>query len=228
MADQDVYDSLENCFLFLGISRTQIKQIIDISTHTLKTYSKNRLIASEGDRCSQVGIVIYGAVEIKKIFAPGNTTTITKMEAGEVFGEALVFSHNNRFPATIEAREKTSVLYITKSSMVNICSKNEKILSNLLSMLSNKLYMMSEKVRYLSYQTIKQKIAAFLIDEHARQQNRLLVLRFSRKEMAEHLGVTRPSLSRGMAALKREGIIDFKKNLVTIEDINAVEELLRN
>ena len=48
----------------------------------------------------------------------------------------------------------------------------------------------------------------------------------SRKNLAEHLGVQRPSLSREFVNMKNDGLIDFSKNLVEIKNLEGIEDIL--
>ena len=42
------------------------------------------------------------------------------------------------------------------------------------------------------------------------------VLSMNRQELADYLGVERSALSREMARMKKEGLIDYRKNEITI------------
>jgi Mn-dependent DtxR family transcriptional regulator len=43
--------------------------------------------------------------------------------------------------------------------------------------------------------------------------------------LADFLNVSRPSMSREMAKLKDEGIIDYKKNQIEIKDLESLMEM---
>jgi CRP-like cAMP-binding protein len=48
----------------------------------------------------------------------------------------------------------------------------------------------------------------------------------SRREMAEQFGIPRPSLSRELVSMKKDGLIDFDRQTITILDMEALEYLL--
>jgi CRP-like cAMP-binding protein len=64
------------------------------------------------------------------------------------------------------------------------------------------------------------------MDEYIKQKSNEIILPLSRKEMAEALGVQRPSLSREFINMKDEELIDFEKNRVKLLDIPALESYL--
>nr|WP_242949572.1 helix-turn-helix domain-containing protein [Clostridium pasteurianum] len=46
--------------------------------------------------------------------------------------------------------------------------------------------------------------------------------------MAEELGIPRPSLSRELVNMKKDGLIDFHKNTFKILNLEAMEDILMN
>ena len=95
-----------------------------------------------------------------------------------------------------------------------------------MELLSNKILVLNKKIKNLSFDTIREKICSYILDEYKKQKSKNIILPFTRKEMAENLGVQRPSLSREFIKMKEEGLIDFNKNNVTILDMEALEDYL--
>ena len=48
----------------------------------------------------------------------------------------------------------------------------------------------------------------------------------NKEEIANFIGIPRPSLSRELIKLRKEKIIDFDRNNITILDIDKLEEIL--
>ena len=221
--------ALQRSKLFAALTSEEIESILQNSYLTIKNFNKDDYIAYQGDECFSVGIVMEGSAVIKKLFASGNAVTIATIKPLSIFGEALIFSSNNKYPSTIIAAEKMKVIFIAKDSIIKMCSANNRLLRNYLAMLSDKMLMLVNKIEYLSYQTIKQKLAALFLEQYSLQSNKQIIsLPYNRKEMAEELGITRPSLSREMAKLKKDKIIDYRKNIVEIMDLNKLESILKD
>lgn len=218
--------ALQQCFLFYKVPLSEIESIVNHKWFSVKEYEKNEYVFFEAEECSSIGIVIEGSLEIKKMFASGKIITITTINAVNTFAEALIFSTEHKYPSTIVAAEKTLVAFITKEVIIDICTRNNQLLRNYLGLLSNKMLMLVDKIEYLSYRTIKQKLAAFLLDEYRKQKNTTLNLGYTRNEMAERLGTTRPSLSREMINMKKDGLINYRKKVVELLNIYKLEEIL--
>lgn len=223
---KQVLPVLKQCILFKNLSQEEIEKIINSNTFKLSSYDKGDVIAIEGDDCNSIGIVIKGKVEISRIFASGKTVTMDRLTASRIFGEAIIFSNLHTYPATITVAEKGEILFISKGELLKICSENNIVLNSFMSLLSNKILMLNKKVKVLSYKNIRQRIASFILEEYRKQKNLHIKLKVNRKEMSEELGIPRPSLSREMMNMKDEGIIDYDKSSITINDLEILEECL--
>ena len=75
--------------------------------------------------------------------------------------------------------------------------------------------------------SLKDRIANWLLDglEGSDGDDDTVYLKMGREELADFLGVARPSLSRALMRLKEEGLIDVEKNRITVLDRYALEEL---
>lgn len=221
-------DSLSNTILFKNIDIDQIRDLVVDLNYRLSLYKKDEIIAFEGDDCLSLGIILSGKIEIQKSFPSGKIVTINTFSRGNVFGEALVFSGNHKYPATVVSSIDSSIMYIGKSQIIQLMKKEERILENFASVLSNRILMLNDRITNLSFDTIRKKIANTLLSEYKKQNNSFIALPFSRKKMAEMLNIPRPSLSRELKKMKDEGIIDYRKNKVKILDLESLEDSLLN
>jgi len=219
-------DALKRCAVFKDIGEKVLVDTLNGVNARITSYSKNQTIAFEGDECSSIGILLEGHVEIQKIFLSGKTLTISTLSPGDTFGEVIVFTNMRRYPSTIVSSSPSLILFISRDDIVQMCSSDKGILKNFMELLSNKILMLNRKITILSFDTLREKICNYLMDEYRRQKKTVILLPLSRKEMAEALGVQRPSLSREFINMKDEGLIDFDKNRVTLLDIPALEDYL--
>jgi CRP-like cAMP-binding protein len=222
----DLKRALTASQLFSNFTEREISNMLVNTKYKIESYSKDQVIAIEGEVASSMGIVLEGNVEVQKSFPSGRNVTIKRMKQGDIFGEALIFSKSNRYPATVISVNRSKVLFLSMDDIVKTCSSNKTFLYNFLGALSNRILILSDKLKSLSYQTIRQQIADYLMAEYKSQNSLTITIPFSRKEMAEHFGTTRPSLSRELINMKKDGLIDINKNTITIRDLDSLEEAL--
>ena len=219
--------SLTRCVLFKNLKESEIEEVINSVEYIVKKYKKDEVIAIENDDCNSLGIIISGNIEIHKPFPSGKIVTINHFSAGNVFGEALVFSNRHAYPATIISSDDSEVMYIKREDIVSMMTNNPQIIKNFMGVLSNRILMLNDRLTNLTFDTLRKKIANILLLEYNRQKSSLVVLPYSRKKMAELLNIPRPSLSRELINMRNEGIIDFYKNKIKILNVKELESSLR-
>lgn len=219
---------LSKCILFRNLRPENIDALLRFLKYKIETYKKNSLIAQEGDFCDSIGVVLSGTVELQTIYPSGKVSTLTQLHEGNTFGEAILFASYSEYPQSVTSVTKSEVLFIKKTEVVHMLTHHPIVLENFLTLMSNKLIMLNRKVKILSLDTIRQKICNFLIKEYKIQGKVKIQVKLSRKHMAEHMAVQRPSLSRELIKMEQEGLIEYDKDSITILDLDLLEmELLQ-
>jgi CRP-like cAMP-binding protein len=186
-----IVKNLKLCMLFNDFSEDDLYKMLTDINYKIGSFTKDQTIALEGDPLSRVAIVIEGNVEVQKNYPSGKTVTINKIKQGGIFGEVIIFSNMKNYPSTIISTDKSKILFIEKTDIINLCSSNIIFLNKFMGLLSNKILMLNKKLKNLSYGTIREKIASFLLDEYKNQKNLTINIKFSRQELADQLGTTR-------------------------------------
>lgn len=222
----EIIEKIKQNEFFKCIDDAKIEMIISELSHVSRKYSKGQVIANEGDVCKSLGLVLDGVVEIQRIYSSGKQIVLKRMGAGEVFGEAIVFSDINEYPATIIASSDCTLLYFKKEDIIKLCLNEEIILNNFITLLSNKIFILNRKIKTISFKTIRQKVVNFILEQSKNQNDIILKLKISKEQIASLLGIPRPSLSRELMKLRDDGLIEFDRNNIRIMDIEKLEEEL--
>lgn len=218
--------SLLKCVLFKNMKEDEIKKTIQHIPYSINEFSSGDIIAIEGDSCDRLGIILEGNIEIHKSFASGKNVTINHFESGNIFGEALVFSGGHIYPATIISSSQARIMFIHRSDIIHLMTLDTRILNNFMGVLSNRILMLNQRLTNLTMESLRKKIANMLLIEYKKQGTSYLTLGYSRKKMAEMLNTPRPSLSRELAKMKDDGLIDFYKSNIRILDIDDLKDEL--
>lgn len=221
-----LYQSLNKSIFFKNLSNEQIKYLMDDSNYKILTYDKNEVIFLKGDNCNSIGFILEGKIEIQKPFHSGKIISLNIFSQSHIFGEALVFSKESKYPVNVISLSKSKILFLNKDDLLSLMMKNKVVMNNFVSLLSNRLVMLNEKISNLSLDTISKKIANLLLRESYLQDSNYIELNYNRSKMAEMLNIPRPSLSRELIKLKNQGIIDYDKNTFKILDECSLENIL--
>ena len=218
-------DNLKRCILYKDMESEDLSNFLDMSNYTIKKYVKGNVVVIEGSKCEELGILLEGLLEVQTLYPSGKLLTFSQLRPVETFGEAILFSKMNKFPATIGAIKDSKIMFIKKENLINCLTNCHKFMENFLELLANKLLILNKKVKMLTLGSIRQKIGNFLMEEYNKQGSKIIKVSLSRKEMAEHMGIQRPSLSRELIKMRDAGIIDFNRKVIIIKDMTALSKL---
>ena len=223
-----IINQLQKNELFKGLSAEKIENVINKIKYSIKRYSKNEIIDNEDDVCTTLSLVLDGSVEIQRLYSNGKYIVLKRLSTGDVFGEALVFSKAKTYPATVMSLSESSIFFIDKEDVLKLCSTEEKILENFISLLSDKVFILNSKIKSISFKSIRQRVINFILDEVREQKNKNIILKNTKEEIAASLGIPRPSLSRELIYLRDNGYINFSRRSISVIDIESLEEELFN
>ena len=65
------------------------------------------------------------------------------------------------------------------------------------------------------------------MDTYRQSTNKTFTLLMKRHELADYLNIPRPSLSREMGLMRNDGIIDFDRGHITINDVLKLGESIQ-
>lgn len=222
---EDFIPVLTSIGLFQCFSENELVSLFRQGQYQLRKYSKNEVIHLQNEKCTSLEIVLHGAVFIQQIDFNGDLLTLCSMLAGDSIGENLLFSCNNAYPMTMTAKSETEILQISRDLILTLCQRNESFLKSFLQSMSDKTLILAGKIKILSMKTIRQYIVDFLLYEYRLQQCTTIRLDVSKKELAEKLGVQRPSLSRELNKMRKDDLITFDAKSITIQNIEALKKL---
>ncbi|MBN2349484.1 MAG: Crp/Fnr family transcriptional regulator [Bacteroidales bacterium] len=222
-----MHPNLEYCPVFRGLNLDQIQQLLNTVNFREKKYNKEDIIAHSDTECRNFLILAEGSVKGEMVDFTGKTIKIEDIESPRALAPAFLFGSNNRYPVTIVANTSVIIISIPKNQFIKLLQLSDVVLNNFLSNISNRAQFLSNKIRFLSFQTIKGKIAHYILQIVKRTRSDEIVLPKSQNELAELFGVTRPSLGRALRELDHDGYIKATGKHIQILDKEGLSGLLR-
>lgn len=208
--------------LFSGIESKELPSMLLCLKPIIRTFNRNDFIAIAGDEFDSIGLFLQGEATVNKENVSGNRIMMTRLKPGDMFGEALVFTGQAHWPSTIQAQTSCKVMFLARGSITGLCEKvcpcHKTLIQNMLKIVSEKAMMLNKKVEYLTITSVREKLCKFLLEQYKKTGTSTFTIPLNRKELAEFLNVTRPSLSREMRRMREEGIIDFHMASIKILD----------
>ena len=172
-------------------------------------YGKNNIVHFVGEVCSKLEIILSGKVVIERIDESGNLMTIAEFFSGDVLGGNLMFSKNPYYPMTVTAKEATLILEINKDRLFSLFSDNHEFLKSYLEYVSDHTVILGDRIKHYVNRTIRESLISYLDYECKKQNSNIIKLSMTKKALAERIGVQRTSLSRELAKMREDGLIEF-------------------
>ena len=219
--------TLINNPLFRGITPERLSADLEaISFHT-RSYKKGEIPARQGDMCNRLVILTQGSVRGEMIDYSGRLIKVEDVAAPRALAPLFLFGEENRFPVEVTANEPTEVIELPKSSVLNLFRKNEQFLENYMNLSANYARTLSDKLFFMSFKTIRQKLASYLLRLHKQQQQLHITLDRSQQELSDYFGVSRPSLARELAHMQEDGLLTADRKHITILQKESLIRLIQ-
>jgi len=222
-AAMDKIQLISDVPLFQGLPLNQLQ---DLSTIVVeKSYRKGQTVFSEGDEGTGFHVVIEGRVKVYKLSSDGKEQILHIIGPGDPFGEVPVFE-GGRFPAHAQALESSKTYYFSRKGFIRLIEKNPSLALNMLAILARRLRAFTRLIDDLSLKEVPSRLASYFLrlsDRHAGARN--LQLDISKGQLAGRLGTIPETLSRILARMVRNGLIDLDGPNVRIMDREGLETM---
>jgi CRP/FNR family transcriptional regulator, dissimilatory nitrate respiration regulator len=222
---ENLFAQLTLTNVFSGLGEEEIAGMFADKPYRLKEYRKDEYIAYSHDVCRDMLLVVKGSVRGEMTDFSGKKLKIEDIVAPRPLAAAFIFGRTNRYPVDIIANELSVVMIIPRDVLIFLLQYSQVILNNYLNTISSRTQFLSNKIRFLSFKTIKEKIAFYILS-HIGKDARSIVINQTQSELADFFGVTRPSLARALAEMEEEGFLISERKQITILNREKMNKLL--
>lgn len=206
--------------LFSGISPEERTTMLSCIGYHISTFQKGDIIAFEEEHIQHIGILLSGAVDMVKEDLWGNRTMLVRLRRDELFGETFVCGEDSTSVVTFVVSENAEILFLPFDRVMRSCTMackfHHQLIENMVRVIANKNRELMRKVEVVSKRTIREKLLAYLSLQAQAQKTRYFEIPLGRVELAEYLCVDRSALTRELASMKADGLIDYDKNCFRI------------
>ncbi len=221
---------LKSSTIFKGIETESLNSMLECFKPRMKQYKQRELVVVCGTPFLGIGILASGQVALTRETYSGNRIIMEILRPTDIFGEMVAFSDSKVWPITVIAQEECRLFFLPPDKILgncpNICPAHSILIRNMLSILSTKALAQNRHIEHLSAKSIRGKISSYLMEEYRRSGKTFLMIPMRRNELADYLGIPRPSLSREMSRMRDEGLIEYERFRIKINNIYKLEKLI--
>ena len=168
-----------------------------------KVYQEGDMVVRVGDTCDSLMLLTEGTVETRMGSETGREVVIDRLQAPKILAPAFLFSKDNTIPVEVLTITEGVIWYIHREAFFQFMTAHPEVLRAFLGILSDRSHFLSGKVRSFAVKGLRNRVLDYI-----RQHGAIT----SVGETAEVLGVARPSLSRLLADLQAEGLVERTKD----------------
>lgn len=199
--------------LFAGLSEGELARALSLFEGRVEEYKKGDALRAMGMPFLTFGIVLSGTVQVYSPDIDGVPMMMANVGKGESFGESLAYLATEESPVYVTAATPLSVLWLSIAAVRRASAGGDAfalaLTERFSSLLATRALAQNDRIQILSKQKIRDRLITFLSQCERRYGSRTFIIPFDRASLAVYLGVNRAALSRELAAMKREGVIDF-------------------
>ena len=178
------------------------------------------VVFRQGEASDWLFVVRAGQVKLSVSGSDGREQIMRIAIAGQLIGYDTVDELHHPYTAT--ALTPVRLCGIRHRDLLRVLEQNLEVSRRMVQLLNQELSQAQALIHILGQKSSTEKIALFLLSlvpEHSRAEPQTeMALPLSRQEIADMLGLTVETVSRLMAELKRERIIDAPRGHIRILD----------
>lgn len=204
--------------IFHSWTREKVEAFVEEFPHFFKTYRKGQYICFQNDPIHTVQILYDGKVRALMGNDEGKQITIEYLDQPQILASAFIFATQDSYPVSIEVLEDSKIMVIQKKDFLKLMQDNPIILENFLKVISDKALFLSRKVDSFALKSLSGRLASFLLEKKSRG--------YTQQEIADVLGVARPSLARVLADFVEKDYVRMEKRRLYVENEKALRSLI--
>lgn len=215
----DMYTEFQSP-LIAGIERNDLRAMFACIGYHIGTYKKGKTVVLEEEHIKHIGIVLSGAVDMIKEDLWGNRTILIRSRKNEIFGESFACGDDSMSVVTFVVAEDAEIMFLPFKKVMHTCSHacifHHQLIENMVRVIANKNRDLIRKIEVISKKTLREKILAYLSIQAQTNDSRYFEIPLGRLELADYLCADRSALTRELAKMRDEGVIDFDRNCFRI------------
>lgn len=217
---------INNLDLFSYIKDEEVANILEQLNIKISRFEKGDILALQDEPCNRLIILKEGSVKTEIADPSGKIVKIEEISAPSPLAILFLFGENRYFPVQVTATTRVSAIVIPQQSVLKMLQINEQILINYLNIASHFASTLTKKLHFMSFRTIRQKLASYILDLDRGNKNKIVMDR-TQHSLAEYFGVSRPSLARELSNMQKDNLIKINKREIVLLDKNQLIHIVK-
>ncbi len=228
MAEQSKLWYLENFNLFEGLSKEELKKLNEITS--MQEIPKSQPIYFAKEPSKSIYFLKRGRVKLTRTSPEGKEMILALVNPGEIFGELSILDGGDRTDYAI-AMDNCLICAISRQEFMSFLEKRPDLNLKVTRLIGFKLRKYSGRIEELIFKDASQRVISFILvqaTDHGKRIGDQLFLKpfLTHQDIAELTACSRQTVNATLTELRENGLIDFDRRKLVINDISALESML--
>ena len=208
-------NAIQNIPMFYDIDKHVLNALIEKRLIYTYSYSKGKTVYNQHDPCDTLDIVLSGSLIAYALSQGGSATTMFEFRKGSTLGVNLLLAESNAYPLNIYCLTDCEIVHVAREAVLELLHDYHFVMRFIQS-LSQNSQGMNQKINMLTQKTLRENILDYLNKQSILQKSQTIILPISKKQLADYLGVQRPSLFRELKKLCDESILVIQNRKIKL------------
>lgn len=207
-------DILKGSILFKDMTEAERNLCLDGLQAAERHYSRGSLIFHAGSRTERMGLVLSGAVLIENNDLWGNRSLLGHVGEGAFFAETYAILGEVML-VDVRAFQDCRILFLKVGDIPGrepASVWKQKLTRNLLLISAHKNLALSGRSFHTSSKSARGRLLSYLNAVALQEQSCEFDIPFDRQQLADYLNLERTNMSKELGRMRREGLVEFRKN----------------
>lgn len=193
------------------------------ANHAFKEYAKEDVIYWEDDSAEKVYLIADGKVKITVVSESGEERIKAILGKGELFGEMVLFGDETRRECAVALENGTRLCPMSADTLNTLMRDYKDFALGIRKLIGWKLRKIERRMEILLFKDAETRLKEFirdLVKENAREQGGKILVRhiYTQQNIADLIGIARPTLNLLFNDLRSAGALDFKRGEIVIKN----------
>lgn len=215
--------------IFADLTDREADTILDVMRE--RTVPRGTIVFHQHDSGGGLYVILAGSVKITRSGRDGREVTVAVLSEGNFFGEMSLLDGQPR-SASATALQASRLLVLDREHFQRYVLAQPRIVAKLLRELSKRLRGADQAIENLALGSVRDRLTHLLGHLGRRlplKEGRGVIERSpTHQELAEMVGSSRETVTRTLAALEKEGLIEIERKKITLLPAYFSAESRRN
>jgi CRP-like cAMP-binding protein len=217
-------EALKRYGLFASMEDAQIEDML--AGMRVVPLEAGAFLFRQGDPAQRFFVLESGVVKLFRLSPDGDEKVIEVIKAGESFAEAVMFMEANRYPVNAQTLAESRALAFENRRFYHWVKTDSALALRLLGSLSRRMHALVKEIDELTLHNAGYRLVNYLLNEAGEDSDGDITLSAPKQVVASRLAIKPETLSRIMARLRGEGLIEVEGNHIRLIDREALRRWL--